>query len=71
VDRCHLDVARLSATRRNLELAFELLADAGTAGNLTTDAQLAAVALDLDADLRSNDSDFGRFTGLRWINPLD
>jgi predicted nucleic acid-binding protein len=42
----------------------------GTAGNLTTDVQLAALALELDADVYSNDSDFGRFQGIRWVNPL-
>jgi toxin-antitoxin system PIN domain toxin len=55
---------------RHLEIAFKLLHDVGTAGNLTTDAQLAAFAIELDADLCSNDADFGRFRGLRWINPL-
>jgi len=43
----------------------------GTAGNLTTDVQLAALALELDAELHSNDSVFGRFKALHWINPLD
>ena len=56
---------------RHLDLAFELLAGIGTAGNLTTDVQLAAYAIELDAELHSNDSDFGRFKALRWINPLD
>jgi toxin-antitoxin system PIN domain toxin len=56
---------------RHLELAFEMLAAAGTAGNLTTDVQLAALALEQDAELNSNDNDFGRFKALRWVNPLD
>jgi uncharacterized protein len=64
------NVRFLSATRRNLDLALQLLADAGTGGNLTTDAQLAAFALELDAELNSNDTDFGRFKGIRWVNPL-
>jgi predicted nucleic acid-binding protein len=51
-------------------MAFGLLEAAGTAGNLTTDAQLAAYAIDLDAEVHSNDSDFGRFPELRWVNPL-
>jgi uncharacterized protein len=42
----------------------------GTAGNLTTDIQLAAFALENDAEMFSNDSGFGRFPGLRWSNPL-
>ncbi|MBW7896389.1 MAG: type II toxin-antitoxin system VapC family toxin [Opitutaceae bacterium] len=42
----------------------------GTAGNLTTDAQLAALAMEYQAELHSNDADFARFPGLRWVNPL-
>jgi uncharacterized protein len=56
---------------RHLDLAFEMLADIGTAGNLTTDVQLAAFALEQEAELSSNDSGFGRFKDLRWVNPLD
>ncbi len=47
-----------------------LLADSGTAGNLTTDAHLAALAIGLGAVLVSCDGDFARFEGLRWENPL-
>jgi len=42
----------------------------GTGGNLTTDVQLAAYAFEYDADMFSNDTDFARFPGLRWHNPL-
>ena len=48
-----------------------LLAEAGTAGNLTTDAHLAAIAITHDAMLVSCDGDFARFAGLRWSNPLE
>jgi toxin-antitoxin system PIN domain toxin len=47
-----------------------LLGRTGTAGNLTTDAHLAALALSHDAVLVSTDRDFERFTGLRWEDPL-
>ena len=47
-----------------------LLGTSGAAGNLTTDAHLAAFALTHDAVLVSCDADFGRFDGLRWENPL-
>jgi len=40
------------------------------AGRLTTDAHLAALAVEHQAELHSNDSDFSRFPGLRWRNPL-
>ncbi|MDX1606259.1 MAG: type II toxin-antitoxin system VapC family toxin [Candidatus Competibacterales bacterium] len=46
-----------------------LIAEAGAAGNLTTDAHLAAIAIGHGAVLVSCDSDFGRFKGLRWENP--
>lgn len=55
---------------RHLEIAFELLTGIGTAANLTTDVQLAAYAIELDAELCSNDADFGRFPRVRWVNPL-
>lgn len=48
----------------------ELVADAGAAGNLTTDAHLAALAIEHGAELCSTDSDFARFKRLRWTNPL-
>lgn len=47
-----------------------LLADAGVAGNLTSDAHLAALALEHNATLCSSDHDFLRFPGIRLINPL-
>ncbi len=47
-----------------------LLGTSGMAGNLTTDAHLAALALTHDAALASCDNDFTRFKGLRVENPL-
>lgn len=55
---------------RHLEIAFQLLNALGAAGSLTTDVQIAALALEYQAELHSNDADFGRFPGLRWVNPL-
>jgi toxin-antitoxin system PIN domain toxin len=55
---------------RHLEIAFEVLRRAGIAGDLTTDAQIAALAIENQAEVHSNDVDFGRFSGLRWRNPL-
>jgi hypothetical protein len=48
----------------------KLLRDSGTAGNLTSDAHLAAVALELGASICSTDADFGRFPGVERISPL-
>lgn len=47
-----------------------LVSAAGTAGNLTTDAHLAALAIEHSCELCSTDADFGRFPQLDWINPL-
>jgi hypothetical protein len=47
-----------------------LLDEAGTAGNLTTDAHLAALAIEHGCELCSSDSDFARFPDVRWSNPL-
>lgn len=54
----------------HLEIAFRLIKDLGTAANLTTDVQIAATALEHQAEVHSCDTDFGRFSGLRWTNPL-
>lgn len=54
----------------DVESALRLLELAGTAGNLTTDAQIAAVALRLDAEVQTADLDFGRFPLVRFANPL-
>lgn len=48
----------------------KLLRDSGTAGNLTSDAHLAALALELGASVCSTDGDFERFPGIDRINPL-
>ena len=52
------------------ETALRLLEQVGTASNLTTDVQLAAHAIEQGGEVHSNDSDFSRFEGLRWVNPL-
>ncbi len=48
----------------------DLLEPIGTAGNLTSDAHLAALAIEHGAELFSRDTDFARFKGLRWTDPL-
>lgn len=47
-----------------------LLAATGAAGNLTSDAHLAALSLENGAEICSTDRDFGRFPGVRHLNPL-
>ncbi|HYC80358.1 MAG TPA: type II toxin-antitoxin system VapC family toxin [Solirubrobacterales bacterium] len=57
-------------SERHTQNLRELLTVTGTAGNLTTDAHLAALAIEHGAELCSRDSDFSRFPGLRWRDPL-
>jgi toxin-antitoxin system PIN domain toxin len=57
-------------TERHGAILRELLRPLGTAGNLTTDAHLAALAIEHGAELCSADADFSRFPRLRWVNPL-
>lgn len=47
-----------------------LLRASGTAGNLTTDAHLAALALEHSGAIASADNDFKRFAGVTHVNPL-
>jgi hypothetical protein len=55
---------------RHAILVRQLLGSLGTAGNLVTDAHLAALAIEHGAELNSCDTDFGRFSGLRWSDPI-
>ncbi len=64
------NISHLVPGPRHVEIAFNLLHSVGTGGNLTTDVQLAALVLEYDADMYSNDTDFARFSGLRCYNPL-
>ena len=55
---------------RHFSILRALLAPIGMAGNLTSDAHLAALAIEQNALLCSSDNDFARFSGLNWKNPL-
>lgn len=57
-------------TRRHAAVLRDLLAPLGAGGNLTTDAHLAALAIEHGATLCSSDNDFSRFKGLDWLDPL-
>ena len=47
------------------------LLEGEASGPLSTDAQIAALTIEIGGTLYSNDRDFARFPGLRWQNPLD
>ena len=57
-------------TDRHAAVLRDLLGPLGGAGNLTSDAHLAALAIEHGATLYSCDNDFSRFSGLRWVDPL-
>ena len=65
----HPNVRLVAEIEEHWRILKELLTEAGTAGNLTTDAHLAALAISHGATLASCDADFGRFRSLRWENP--
>lgn len=64
-------VTVIDPTDRHVSVLRELLAPLGTAGNLTTDAHLATLAIEHGATLFSCDTDFARFPRLRWQNPVE
>ncbi len=49
----------------------QILHSTGTAGNLTSDAHIAALAIEMGCEIYSADHDFKRFPSVRHINPLD
>jgi toxin-antitoxin system PIN domain toxin len=59
----------VEAGPRHWTILRELLADSGAAGNLTSDAHLAALALEQGAAVASFDHDFRRFPGVRLVVP--
>ncbi|MBV8402863.1 MAG: PIN domain-containing protein [Gammaproteobacteria bacterium] len=54
---------------RHAEVLGRLLRAAGTAGNLTSDAHLAALAVEHNARIVSFDRDFARFPDVSWTHP--
>src|SRR5262245_16754363 len=68
LERPHVQV--LQPGPRHLDLLDNLTREAGVSGRLTTDVHLAALAIEHQAELHTNDGDFKRFPGLRWSNPL-
>lgn len=54
-------------TNHHLAVLHTLVEAVGTAGDLTSDAHLAALAIEHGAELVSFDRDFDRFDGLRTL----
>lgn len=54
----------------HLASLLQCLRSVGVGGALTTDAHIAALAIEYRAEVHTSDLDFGRFPGVRWRNPL-
>ncbi len=63
-------VRTLNPSENATERFFDLLEEAGTGGNLSTDALITLHAMEHSATVFSNDRDFDRFQGIRRVNPL-
>lgn len=60
----------LTTEERDVLTALPWLEGAGSGGNLTTDAQIAAIASRHRATVHTAGTDFARFAGVSWHNPL-
>jgi toxin-antitoxin system PIN domain toxin len=60
----------LEPTSRHAAVLSELLRESGTAGNLVSDAHLAALAIEHDGRVCTFDRDFARFPGVRSFMPM-
>ncbi len=63
-------VSLLTPGEGHWSILSNLLRHTGTAANLTTDAHIAALALERGATVFSTDNDFKRFPGVSHIDPL-
>lgn len=55
---------------RHWHIFQRMLVEGQVRGPMTTDAALAALTIESGGVLYTNDRDFARFPGLRWVNPL-
>jgi uncharacterized protein len=60
----------IEARSNHVEQVCQLLETLGTAGNLVTDTQIAALAFEYGAVVHTADTDFLRFPRLQWFNPI-
>jgi toxin-antitoxin system PIN domain toxin len=58
------------ATERTARILGELVRAEPVTANLVPDAALAALAIEHGLVVMTTDTDFARFPGLRWENPL-
>lgn len=58
------------ATERHGDVLAGLIDRYRISGNLVPDAHLAALAIEHGLEVCSADTDFARFTEVRWLNPV-
>ena len=63
-------VRLIHPTTRHWTVFRRLLSEGQAVGNLVTDAHLAALSIEYGCEMISTDSDFSRFPGVNWKNPL-
>ena len=68
LDHPHVDA--IAPGERHWPILRNLLRTTGTAGNLTNDAHVAAMAIERGVTACSADHDFKRFPGVRHVDPL-
>ena len=64
-------VELISPGERHWPIFRNLLSNTGSAGNLTSDVHLAALAIEYGAEIYSADYDFHRFPEVTHVNPLE
>jgi len=63
-------VRLIQASEQHWEIFQKMLRAGNATGNLVSDAHLAALAIEHNGVLYSTDTDFARFRGLKWKNPI-
>jgi uncharacterized protein len=64
------NVILLEPTVRTYDLMEKLMVSMSLPGSMATDTFIAATAIEHDASLCTNDTDFSRFHSLKTLNPL-
>jgi toxin-antitoxin system PIN domain toxin len=64
-------VSILHPGNRHWSILDQLAKGVRLGGAQITDAAIAAIAIEYGATVHSNDRNFARFPGLRWLNPLE
>ena len=66
----HPNVAIVAPGNAHAGTLLDLIELHGASGNLTTDAHLAAIAIEYSAEIGTTDKDFAKFPGVMYFNPL-